>query len=320
MADYTAPVLFSDQTALLADQVVLIDEMAEALADVTDPISTGMVRMVGDLAGSNSSKLVSIWVDNVGFNERFTEMDTETGPIPESAWSEILDDITVGRYGLAKSQSYQSQAQSSPGRFSVSKAAAMVVQSWMSTVRYLAAVRASTISTVIGTSGVAWSLDNELALSAAMRETVGVIGSGRRVLGNRHPKQITQLLNSLRNDPLYQGLAAQYMAQVEQAGNNGVLQIMGQTVIQTTDTVSDGTDYLGGAWLEGAMGLAVCSQGSVRVANPQAAAYYPGMGMILEFRSAGNTAKSGFDANALIGVDLVSESLLPARRIRSTAS
>lgn len=320
MADYTAPVLFSDQTALLADQVVLIDEMVEALADVTDPIATGMVRMVGDLAGSNSGKLTSIWVDGIGFNDQFTAMDTETGPIPESAWSEILDDITIGRYGLSKSQSYQSQAQASQGRFNVSMAAQAVVRTWMRQVRLLAATRASTISTVIGTSGVAWSFDNELALAAAMRETAGVIGSGRRTLGNRHPKQITQLLNSLRNDPTYAGLAMQYMQQVEQAGNNGSIQILGQTVIQTDDTVTDGTDYLGGAWLEGAMGLAVCSTNSIRVSEPGAAVYFPGMGMILQFDSEGNTAKTRFDANAWLGVDLVSESLLPARRIRSTAS
>lgn len=320
MADYLAPVLFSDQTALLADQVVLIDEMAEALSDMTDPISTGMVRMRGDLAGSNSSKLVSIWIDNVGFNERFTAMDTETGPIPESAWSEIPDDITIGRYGLAKSQSYQSQAQASPGRFNVSKSAIQVVRSWMATVRYLAAVRASTISTVIGTSGVAWSLDNELALLAALRETPGVTGSGRRILGNRHPKQVTQLINSMRNDPLYQGQYAALLAQVQTAGNNGTLDIIGQTVIQTEDTVTDGTDYLGGAWLEGAMGLAVCSTGSIRVSDPGSAAYFPDMGMILQFEAEGNTAKTRFDANAWIGVDLISESLLPARRIRSTAS
>ncbi len=68
MADYLAPVLFSDQTALLADQVVLIDEMAEALSDMTDPISTGMFRMRVDLSGSNSSNLVSIFIDNFRFN------------------------------------------------------------------------------------------------------------------------------------------------------------------------------------------------------------------------------------------------------------
>ena len=302
------------------------EEIRQEIAEQLDALDAGLAEAVGDLAGSGSDTIRVTRVGGIGLAERFTAMSTETEAIPASGYTLGLDTVTIGRYGLAKEQTFQDQGLQRPGgSIGLDRLMSEVPRSWVATLRYLVATAAGTFASGSGTSGVAWSLDDELELIAAFHETAGYDPSNPAMIPRtmRAPICYTQLRNSLRNEPGYQSDAAMMSALL--GLNNGktpggAFPFLGLVNFASNDVVTSGSDRIGGAWVPGAIAWATMSTSSIRTVNPAATMMIPQYGILIVEETVAGIATGRFAANAWVGVDLVDATLAPQFTITHSAS
>jgi hypothetical protein len=324
MATIISPATHAQTESTLGQSYVFAAEgIREEITESTDILSAGLVQGVGDLAGSGSDTLYNVRFGAVGFAERMTAMSTETQAIPASGWTAGNDSISIGRYGLAKEESLQYAILSRPGMVDMSLLSQKVAESWLSTLRYLVAVAGSTFSSGSGTTGVVWTVDDELDLIQQFHETEGF---DPRVHGapmtQRYPTQFTQLRDSLRNEPGMQQMSETLNRVLSmQSTVGGAFDMFGFRNYASWDVPSSGGDKVGCAYVAGALAYCIASTASLqgRPDMPPGTVYVPEYGLLIIPRMNGNIATGAFDANAWMGVAKRSATLAPQFKITSLA-
>jgi len=284
------------------------------IAERLDPISESLAVLYGDLTASGSDVLRITRYGGVGFHEAMTAMSTETEPIVASGLTTNFDTITLGRYGLAKEESYQAKILSREGMINIDALAQLVGPSWLKTLRQQVASTGAGITGVTGTSGTAWTFDDELDLVAYYHETEGFDGG---VIAVRHPEQFTDLRGSLRTEPNYQFPEITSAIQELRGAGGALPTFLGIMNYSSFDVTSSGGDHQGFSYVRGGIGWVRASTLPVTVEDPDRAIVVPEFGLIIEFKSSGNVATARFDANAWFGTGLLDPTLFPQRRIRS---
>lgn len=293
-------------------------EIMFELAESIDPISAGLVLGVGDLAGSGSDTLRDVRFSNVGWDEQMQEMATETGPIPETGWDADYTSLTIGRYGLSKSDSYASKILARPQDLDpISQMGVLAARSALRTIRVITCEAASGFSSGVGTTGQVLTVDDWLELVALFKETVGWGGVTQKPIGLIAPEQGTNLRNSLRNEPAMASSAAEFLRTQSLTLGSAAQDLMGIDVVESSDVVTSSGDRVGGAYVPGALGLVVASTRSVQSAVPSMAFYIEQLGLIGEMSTNGNIASRRVDVNAWFGVTARSSTIFPQFKITS---
>lgn len=291
-----------------------------ALQERFDALGLGLARIYGDLVGQGSDTIKVTHVDGIGFDEAFTTMAGETDSIPYSGMTVDSDTMTIARHGLRKSATYLNQIADSgrPEAMTLDKLVSMIPDSVMRTVTELTCDTGATFTTAVGTTGVAWDLDDELALVAAFNESEGGAGQVRTV---RHPKQFSQLRSALKaagwyaSSADYQGFQSLSDTVGRPGGElNAFLNLQN---FQTNRVGTSGGDYQGFAYQDGAIGLVRANTSPVQVANPATALYVPEYGLLVEKAGAAEQATSEFIANLFVGADKLSNTVRLQRRVIS---
>lgn len=297
--------------------VFLQAQLLMALMDMIDPIVLGLARLKGDLAGSGSDVLRVAHVDNIGYARRFTATASETSPVSASPFDLGYSTVSIGEYALAHEETYKHQALNSQPGISLDALIALVPNSWIATIRELVCNAGAGISTAVGAAGTQLSVDNILALRAAARNA----DAYGRLIGMVSPQQVDQLLQSVRSEPAFQGMASDFLAAQGQAVVNPVLaNILGQQIDLgiSNDIDQSGGAYQGFALSEGGMGYAIANTSRITPANQDNAIYVPEYGLLIEQLTDGSRQRTrAYQAIAYLGVAVGSSDVFFQRRLIS---
>jgi hypothetical protein len=306
---------------LAYDYVFAEAELLVAMHDALDPIATGMVALIGDVAGSRSDTIRITNVDNVGMARRMAELATETDAIPASSFLQGYTEATVGLYGLAHEESFQSQILGTNRGVDLMTLMALAPGSFLATLRYLGAVTGATIGTVIGSASSYMSIDDLLALQAAVLGTPGALSRGTPSM-TLHPNQYAKLLASARNEPAFQGSAADFATlNTLQPGAfyRNVLGL-GMDARLTEDVQTSGGGYQGFAGSPGFLGWVRASTANIRPAGVTGEArYIPEYGLFIQGVDRGTNGAARYEARAWMGTALGSEDVFFQRKLYTKA-
>lgn len=314
MAAFSAPVQHADTESTLGYSAVYAAEITMALEEMLDPASLGLITGVGDLAGTGSDTLNLTYLDGIGWGESFTALSTETEDIPLTGFTAVNDTVTIGRYGLAKSETYQYRILGRVPQTFLDSLVGLVPSSLARTIHEQMTSKFTSVSGVAGTSGAAYTFDDELDLLALFNETEGFQGDA---ITQRHPEQWTDLYESMRNEPGYQ--TPEMMAMLFQLrGQGAASNFLGySSAVSTNRVTQSGGDHIGCAYAPGAFVLARASTASLANENPGAEIVAPQLGLYIARTSTARNGQGRFDAQAWFGIAQRSVAVAPAFRVRS---
>lgn len=296
-------------------------QIRRELAEQLNVLQMGLVSGVGDVAATGSDTLRVVRFGGLGFAEEMQSLSSETEAIVPSGYTLGEDEVTVGRYGLAKAQTYAEQGQQRPGMVDLELMIAQAPASWLKSLRSAVVTSGSTFSASSGTTGAVYTMDDELDMIAAFHETEGFDPMVHRPVTIRRPGQFTDLRESIRNEPGFQADSQLMQSLMGLGGNSGdaqgAFQFLGFRNFSSHDVPASGGDWLGCAYVPGAIAWCVMSTASIRTANPGATMVIPEFGIILEEKSQGGIASGSFDMNAWFGVANLDPTLFPQRKLRS---
>jgi hypothetical protein len=92
---------------------------------------------------------------------------------------------------------------------------------------------------------------------------------------------------------------------------------MGIRNFQSNDITTAAGDWLGGAYVPGAVAWCTASTAPIRPENPARAAYVPGYGLLIEEKATSESGISKAVANCFSGVDTLDPTLFPQFRLVS---
>lgn len=322
MSAFVAPITHGQTESVLGDAYKYAENLIrERLVESFEATGEGLVVGWGDLAGTGTDTLrITHWT-GLGYAEEFQAMAAENDEPTATGFEADNDTASLARYALAKDQTYQSAILAGPVEqaiFGLDKLAVQIPRSLSATIRSLLGAQVGTFSDSIGDTGVAWTMDHELQMVASFRETDGY---DPRVHGLpvalRAPAQLTQLRDSVRNEPAFQDPAI--MQAINSLGGEagGGFSFLGIRNIGSGAVGTSGGDYLGGAYLPGAVGIVVASGRRAPVQDPASTIYLDEWGLIIEHRSRPGPATATFTANAWVGMAKRSALVFPQKRIRS---
>lgn len=326
---FVPPITHAQSESDLGHAYIFGAERARAvLHEEWDAWGAGVVRGYGDLVGSGSDTIRLVHYDGLGFAETFQPLG-ETEEATPTGHTTGYDTLSIARYGLVKEESYQNAILSTPEAKVEFGIAAMLnshlVRSWLATVRNLWAVSMSAFSNVIGTAGQAWTFDDELDVIAYFRETEGynVALHGMPIVA-RHPKQLTQLREAIRNEPGMQG-SAELLQRLLGLGDNsgGGFDFLELHNLGTWEVQTSGGDYIGGAYLPGAVGYVTASTlplGQLPGIDPTSAVLIPELGLILQVKHREESGVVRVLAQSWFGMANRDATVFPQTRIRSVTS
>lgn len=315
-----APSSFAQAQADLGHAYVFAAQgMREEITEKLNVLDMGLVDAVGEFTASGSDILRLTRYGGLGFAERMTAMASETDPIVATGHTTAFDTLAVARYGLAKEETLQSMVLNRTDTVDLALMQSKVPESFLATVRYLLCVAGAAVSSSVGTSGAAWTYDDELELRAAFMETEGFDTLSQLVYSVRHPEQFTDLANSLRSEPAFQGsdLLRQLLGLARSPG--GAIDVLGIRSFGSFDVQNSGGDhqgfaYVGGAFVWGAPNTAGLAS---RVSDAGDNLVVPEIGTIIRRSGAGDTGTERFDVNSWFGVDSVDPALFPQFLLQS---
>lgn len=321
MATIGAPQSFAQATTagVTQDYIFAANGIRIELQDKLDALALNVVNLEGDLAGAGSDTLRITRVGGVGFAQKMTAMASETSPVSPSTYTSGYTEVTTSLHGIGYEATYDEQVYGAPGRIlSLDELVALFPANWLATFRYKMCVLGSAFTTIFGTSGAAWTMDDELDLIAHFTETIGAMGP---ITSVRSARQVTQLREAARAESAMKFSsdfkAIQY-ANLEQIGD---LLGLGVNIVKTSDVQQSAGDDLGFAMCPGALGWARASTGAIRPANvSMQAMYLPEFGGFIEGAGNSDNQISGFKALAWFGMAESSSTLAPRARIRSLAA
>lgn len=313
---HVPPLSFSQaQTDLGYSYVFAAESIREEITERLDVLSLGIVDAIGDVISQSGTDTLRITrYGGLGFAETMQVMASETDPIVATGYTSDYDTITVARHGLAKNRTYQGMILDRPDAISLQDMIGKVPESWLATLRSKVCTQGAAFSASVGTSGSAWTFDDELEMIAYFRETEGY--NGEAVYTMRHPEQYTDLLNSLRNEPGFQ--TSQVLEALQGlAGMGGAFDFLRVRNHASWDVNGSGGDHVGFAYVAGALIWCAPSTLPIEVQNPGQAIYVPEFGMVLERETKGNIATGRFDVNSWFGVSSLDPTLRPQTKLVS---
>ena len=166
------------------------------LEDALNVQAAGLVRLVGDAAGSGSDVIRVTNIGGIGYNLAMSALASETAAITPSPFDLGYSTVTIADYGLAFEESYKAQILGREPAAMLDALVQTMPESFLRTLRDLTATTVAGFTTSIGSSGTALTMDNALDLLAAFRENPG---SGQPVV-MLHPKQVSDLVDSIRSE------------------------------------------------------------------------------------------------------------------------
>jgi hypothetical protein len=288
-------------------------EIRRELADMLNVLQLGVVPLVGDAAGTGSDTIRVTRLGGVGWAEAMATLGSETAPITPTGFTTGFDVVSIARHGLAKEESYTAQILGREPAAMLEGLKALIPESWLKTFRQKVATAGASFADTVGTTGTVWTFDDELDLVAYFNETEGFEGNAVTM---RHPEQMTQLRESIRNEPNFQFPEITSALQSLRPGGTFV-DFLGFRNFATHDVTNAGGDHQGFAFAPGAIGWAVASTLGVKVEDPEQALVIPEFGLVCEWKSTGNEATAQWDANAYFGVATADPSVAPQARIIS---
>jgi hypothetical protein len=233
------------------------------LEDALNVQAAGLVRLVGDAAGSGSDVIRVTNIGGIGFNLAMSALASETAAITPSPFDLGYSTVTIADYGLAFEESYKAQILGREPAAMLDALVQTMPESFLRTLRDLTATTVAGFSTSIGSSGTALTMDNALDLLAAFRENPG---SGQPVV-MLHPKQVSDLVDSIRSETTLSLSVSEFGGlQGLQGGAQTIRNFagLGFDISMSTSITDDTTDYFGGAYSAGGVGYAVGSTAGVR--------------------------------------------------------
>lgn len=297
--------------------VFAAEAIRQKIVERLNVLQAGLAFGVGQLAGSGSDTVRLPYFGGVGFAEELQAMTGESDAIVPSGWDTGYDEVTLGRYGLAKEQTYQDQILQTAEAIGLSDLEAMVPDSYLATVRSSLATVASTFASGAGAAAAAWTMDDELELVSLFHETEGFTASMRPVT-MRHPEQFTDLRLSIRNEPAFQGDSALMQALLGLATDDqGAFNFLGFRNFSSHAVPTSGGGHVGGAYIPGAIGLVTANTLPIEVENPAKTVFIPDLGIVIERKSTGEIATARFAANAWFGLAKASADVFPQFKITS---
>lgn len=286
------------------------------LEDALNVQAAGLVRLVGDAAGSGSDVIRVTNIGGIGYNLAMSALASETAAITPSPFDLGYSTVTIADYGLAFEESYKAQILGREPAAMLDALVQTMPESFLRTLRDLTATTVAGFSTSIGSSGTALTMDNALDLLAAFRENPG---SGMPVV-MLHPKQVSDLVDSIRSETTLSLSVSEFGGlQGLQGGAQTIRNFagLGFDISMSTSITDDSTDYFGGAYSAGGVGYAVGSTAGVRARGIDAIRI-PEFGTIVTFPSSSSTnGKETAEARSFLGVAAGSSDVFVQRKVIS---
>lgn len=322
MASLTQPLDSSTSTAQLGLNHIVAEEIRMELAEKLNVWQLGVVPLVGDFAGAGTTTIRVTHVGGIGWDAKMVSMPTETSAPTMANPTAGYSSVTLGRYGLAFSESFQNRIISQPNvRAAMGGEAfrAQAANTWFATFRERVCVTGATISGSVGSSGTTLSVDNLIALATAFNTTDGAEDGGSPIV-MLDPQQIEEAKASARTEPAFQGDLAGFTSVQGVAGRiyDNFLGL-GMTVVGTSDVQQSGGAYQGFAFQRGGIGYGVASTSPLQLnagANP---VYVDEYGLVVYDVDNGlNQQTAQVNALAFMGFQLGSSDVFFQRRVLST--
>jgi hypothetical protein len=286
------------------------------LEDALNVSQTGLVRLVGDAAGTGSDTLRVTNIGGVGFNEPMTALASETAAITPSPFDLGYSTVTIADYGLAYEESYKAQVLGREPAAMLDALVQTMPDSWLRTLRDLVATTIAGFSSAVGSAGDVMDFDIYLDFLQASRET---LGSGRPVV-MLHPRQMTQLIESVRSEGALSLNVSEFGALTGVQNGSQVYPNafgMGADIMISDSVTTGGGAYIGGGYSVGGIGYAVGSTAGVRARGIDAIRL-PQFGTIITFPSSSSVnGKETAEARSFLGVAAGSSDVFLQRRILS---
>jgi len=286
------------------------------LQDALNVEAAGLVRLVGDAAGSGSDVIRVTNIGGIGFNLAMSALASETAAITPSPFDLGYSTVTIADYGLAFEESYKAQVLGREPAAMLDALVQTMPESFLRTLRDLVATTVAGFTTSVGSSGTALTMDNALDLLAAFRENPG---SGQPVV-MLHPKQVSDLVDSIRSETTLSLSVSEFGGlQGLQGGAQTIRNFagLGFDISMSTSITDDTTDYFGGAYSAGGVGYAVGSTAGVRARGIDAIRI-PEFGTIVTFPSSSSTnGKETAEARSFLGVAACSSDVFVQRKVIS---
>lgn len=314
MATLSPPILHSDAEGQLGRPFDFLgDAIALELAENFDVTMNGLVVMLGDLSGSGSDTGRLRRATGFGWSTTFSDMATETDPIVATAIQAAYDSITIGRVGLAFEESF-TRAVLADDPISVEYLAQSFLSSYLATVRSKLAAQVASFSTNVADATATLDVDDWIALRNAFENTTGFAGMANALL---KPRQVGYLRSSIRAETGLQFPEPHEAYQRLQVNNGLRMSYLGIDIYASGDITTSSGDDFGGAWVPGAVGMAVGDAsgiGDISDANGQVV---PGWGIVITRKTDGQSATKRVDGNALLGLTTISPNVAPQFLIRN---
>ena len=286
------------------------------LEDALNVQAAGLVRLVGDAAGSGSDVIRVTNIGGIGYNLAMSALASETAAITPSPFDLGYSTVTIADYGLAFEESYKAQILGREPAAMLDALVQTMPESFLRTLRDLTATTIAGFSTSVGSSGAALDMDHLLDLLAAFRENPG---SGQPVV-MLHPKQVSDLVDSIRSETTLSLSVSEFGGvQGLQGGAQTIRNFagLGIDINMSTSVTTSGPDHVGGGYSAGGIGYAVGSTAGVRARGIDAIRI-PEFGTIVTFPSSSSTnGKETAEARSFLGVAAGSSDVFVQRKILS---
>lgn len=254
-------------------------DIEQALLDRLDVMGLGLVRLVGDFAGSGSDTMRVKFIDGVGFDNPMDALASETDSIVPSSFTLGYSEVSLGMYGLGYSDTYKAQLLSAEPAALLDYLKSTIPDSGMATLRSLVCTAGSGFSSSVGATSTRLSMDDWLDLLAAWRSTMGA----RRPKAVLHSAALNQLVESARSEPAFQSSLDAFSGahQVQESQLYPGAFGLPIDIVVTNDVVQSGGAYKNFAHQEGGIGWAAGDTSRIKVSgiNP---IYIPRFGLLIQ--------------------------------------
>ncbi len=322
MASLTQPLDSASSTAQLGLSHIVAEEIRMELAEKLNVYQLGVVPLVGDFAGAGTTTIRVTHVGGIGWDAKMVSMPTETSAPTMANPTAGYTSLTLGRFGLGLSESFQNRLVSQPNvRAAMGAEAfrAMAANTWFASFREQVCVTGATISASVGASGTTLSVDNLIALATAYNTTDGAEDGGPPVV-MLHPTQIEEAKASARSEPAFQGDMSGFTSVQGVSGRvyENFLGL-GMTVVGTGDVQTSGGAYQGFAFQRGGIGYGVSSTSPLQLDPGLNPVYVDEYGLVVyDVQNGLNQQTNQCNAIAFMGFALGSTDVFFQRRVIST--
>lgn len=324
MADTTFVAPFSAAqltgSGLNAGSYLMIGRTLTRMAETFNPMQVGAVAMVGMLGGNGTDTLRVPEEAMAGLAVGMSSVGSETGVIAPSSRVMGYTDFTIGDWGIGYEQTYKEQMIALPiiaRSLSIDDLMAQTPGNVIATIRTAQATAIAGVSSTVGSSAAAMSLDTVIAARNAFNLQRQNFALGRPIL-ELHSAQVNDLQDSTRTEPWFQANADWGMTQgLQESQYTENWAGMGFDLVQCDDVTQSGGAYQGAAFDRGGCGVAF---GNTSLITPDVAEWVaiPGLGLLVQkLTNKANQATRAFEARAYIGVAMGSTSVFRQVRVRS---